>query len=253
MFYFFSKLLDFILQPSFWVFLLIVIAFFKKSKRKKFIGIALLVFFVFGNSHLYNFAMDALETEPLQQNEYLPNIEAALLLGGYGKFGHQRNSLEFNEASDRLNECLALYHSKKIKKIIVLSGASSSAFPEQKEAVLSRSYLLRCGVDSKDLIIDSSSLNTFQNAENAKKIIDESGMKGPFYLVTSAFHMRRAKSCFDSQKISTIPLATDYYSSKEAFDIEYHILPNTQTLVDWKIIFKEIIGYWVYDIKGYID
>ncbi len=197
--------------------------------------------------------MKGLEAKPIQKDAFASNADAVLLLGGYGRYGHQKKSLELNEAADRIAESLALYHSKKIKKIIVLSGASSSAFPEQKEANLSKSYLLKCGVKDKDILVDSSSLNTFQNAENAKQIIEKNNLKGPFYLITSAFHMRRAKACFDNQNINTIPLATDYYSTVETFDLEYHLLPNTQTLVDWKIIFKEIVGYWVYDLKGYID
>ena len=253
MFYFLSKLLDFLLLPSFWVFMLIILAFFRKAKRKKYLAYALLIFIVFGNQFIYNSLLSSLEAEPYDQQLFPEKYEAGILLGGYGKYGHKSKRMELGESADRLSQCLALYHSKKIKKIIVSSGAFSPEYPEKKEALITKDFLIKAGVKAKDVLVETESLNTYQNARYTKSIIAEANIEGPFLLITSSFHMRRAKACFDTQKIETICYPVDYHAEKRKFDLEFHILPNTQTLVNWKILLKEIVGYWVYDIKGYID
>lgn len=253
MFYFFSKLLDFFIQPSFWVFAFIILALIIKSRRKKFLIISLVIFFTFGNQALYNWAMSRLERPVFDSSLFPNNFEAAFLLGGFGSYNDVSNQLELNHSADRLSETIALYHSKKIRHIIVLSGAASKEFPEKNEALITVEFLKRSGIKSKDILYENTSLNTHQNAVNARTLTEKNNMKGPFLLITSAFHMRRAKDCFDAQGLQTISYPTDFRSSTENHDLTYLIIPSTETLLDWNIIIKEIIGYWVYDIRGYID
>ena len=252
MFYFFSKLLDFLLLPSFWVFLLIFIAFIRKKKRRRNIGLALLIFLIFGNSAIFNWAINSLEYEPFDESLYPSKFEAAILLGGYGWYGSTQDDIELNEAADRLNETLRLYRTGKIEKIIVLSGAAPKIFPDEKEGILTEKFLLDLGIPKDDIKIETESKNTYQNAMMAKKLLDNSDFNGPFLLVTSAFHMKRAHACFNSQGITTIPYPTDFRHQKVSKDIDYLLLPQTKNMVNWKIIIKEIIGYWVYDLRGYI-
>lgn len=252
MFYFFSKLLDFLLLPSFWVFILVFIAFIRKKKRKRNIGLALLIYFVFGNSALFNFAIQTLEYPPFEDQLYPSKFETAILLGGYGWYGSNQDDLELNEAADRLNEALRLYRKGKVDKIMVLSGAAPKLFPDKKEGELTERYLMDLGIPQDDLIVETESKNTHENAVMAKELIQTKGLKGPFLLVTSAFHMRRAQACFDAKGILSIPFPTDYRHQKVHKDLSYLILPHTKTMVNWSIVIKEIIGFWVYDLKGYI-
>ncbi|NND77597.1 MAG: YdcF family protein [Flavobacteriales bacterium] len=253
MFYFFSKLLDFLLQPSFWVILFIVLALILKNKRKKYLIVSLLIFFIFGNEAFYNWSMSKLENPPFDSSLFPNNFEAALLLGGYGSYNDTSDKIELNHSADRLNEALALYHSKRINKIVVLSGAASEEFPEKDEGKITVEYLRRSGVKDRDILVENTSLNTHQNAVNAKSLIETNKLKGPFLLITSAFHMRRAKDCFDTQGIQTISYPADFRSKTKNYDLSYLLIPKAETLLDWNIIIKEIIGYWVYDIRGYID
>ena len=252
MFYFFSKVLDFLLLPSFWVFLLLFIAFLRKKKRKRNIGIALLIYFVFGNSALYNWAVGSLEYPPFDNEIYPKNFETAILLGGYGWYGSNQDDIELNDAADRLNESLRLYRTGKVNNIMVLSGAAPKLFPQKTEGMLTQNFLLDLGIPDRDLYVENESRNTHENALKALELIESNNMKGPFLLVTSAFHMKRAHACFQSQGIATIPYPTDFRHQEVKKDLGYLFLPQTKNMVNWKFIIKEIVGYWVYDIKGYI-
>ncbi|MEM7161962.1 MAG: YdcF family protein [Bacteroidota bacterium] len=209
-----------------------------------------MIFLIFGNGFLFNSALHSLE----HNDQKMMNIsyEYGLLLGGYGEYAAQIKGLELNEGADRLHHALRLYKQRKIKKIIVLSGAYSDEYPSITEGKITVDFLKECGVPERDILLESKSRNTYENALYAKELLERENIKGQGLLISSAFHMRRANACFEAQGIQCTPYATDYRSKKENFSLETHILPSSKYLIEWRIIFKEIIGYWVYAIRGYI-
>ena len=71
-------------------------------------------------------------------------------------------------------------------------------------------------------------------------------------LVTSAFHMRRAKLMFEkyAPEIEVVPAATDYEALvrcgwKSGFSL-WDLIPNAEMMFQSSYMIKEIIGYWGY-------
>ncbi|MBI4734416.1 MAG: YdcF family protein, partial [Rubrobacteridae bacterium] len=69
--------------------------------------------------------------------------------------------------------------------------------------------LIALGIPEDDIIADSSSKTTEENAINTAKILKKNHLEKVF-LETSAFHMRRAVMCFRRAHVEIIPIPTDY-------------------------------------------
>ena len=73
-----------------------------------------------------------------------------------------------------------------------------------------------------------------------------------FVLITSAFHMTRAKGCFDKVGLKTVTFPVDYYSHEVKFDIPALIFPNADSISQWHKLIKEWIGITIYSLVGYL-
>ena len=91
---------------------------------------------------------------------------------------------------------------------ILLSGGQVYSDTGAEAKIASR-VLRSLGVDEKDIIVETKSINTTQNAKFSVEIMNERGLHRPL-LVTSAFHMRRAVINFEQQGVEVIPYPTDY-------------------------------------------
>ena len=91
---------------------------------------------------------------------------------------------------------------------ILLSGGQVYSDTGAEAKIASR-VLKSLGVDEKDIIVETRSINTTQNAKFSVEIMRERGLSRPL-LVTSAFHMRRAVLNFAQQGVEVIPYPTDF-------------------------------------------
>ncbi|MEI8072787.1 MAG: YdcF family protein [Candidatus Saccharibacteria bacterium] len=76
---------------------------------------------------------------------------------------------------------------------IIFSGAALDDGPSNATAM--REQALSAGIPSKDIEVDSDSQNTYQNALNTKKILENIGAHS-LILVTSPYHQKRANDTF---------------------------------------------------------
>jgi uncharacterized SAM-binding protein YcdF (DUF218 family) len=120
------------------------------------------------------------------------------------------------------------------------------------ESVLLKKYFVRIGIPAADILIDSVSDNTYENAVNTAKILNTEFAGGSYLLITSAFHMRRSLACFYKQGLYLHPYATNKLVGIRRWDISYLIIPSIESMGYWEKLTHEIVGYIVYDIKGYI-
>ena len=125
-------------------------------------------------------------------------------------------------------------------------------YTKVKESDLLRNQLLRMNIDSSDVIAESNSRNTYENAKFTSEIIKEQNFKGPFILVTSAFHMRRSLLCFKKAGVDVVPFAVGQHSGKIVLTPDKIILPSIEVLLDWNLLLHEWAGMITYKLMGYI-
>ena len=102
-----------------------------------------------------------------------------------------------------------------------------------------RQFAQDLGVHSRTMLLEERSRKTRQNAQFTAEILKAKGVRR-ILLVTSALHMRRAVSLFESQGLTVIPAATDHEARTHFTLIDW--LPDASALDGSARAMKEIIG-----------
>lgn len=256
MFFYLSQFLSFLALPLTIIIILIVLgALFinrKWGKRCLWAGIFLLWFF--SNQFIANQVMMAWEPEFKPFSE-VKNHEIGIVLTGVtnlSKTAYDRTF--FNKGADRITHALQLYREGKIKKILITGGQGLNPVNPQSEAEVLQRFLLMTGVPSADVMIEDQSKNTHENALFTKAFLTEKeiNLNQEFILITSAFHIKRSKACFDKVGLQTETFPTDYYSNDTKYDIPTLFFPDPYSIFIWHKLVKEWIGIVVYSAVGYI-
>lgn len=123
-----------------------------------------------------------------------------------------RGGMEMNQAADRFIEAARLARLYPESKILVSGGDGSFSGDYKGDADLSPAYFEAMGVDPARIIRETASRNTAENVGETRSIMDANNLS-ECLLITSAYHMARAKALFDAQGVATIPWPADYRSS----------------------------------------
>lgn len=250
MFFILSKLLYFLLIPFTWVMVLLVCIYFIKSANwKRRLTILTIVFaIIFSNPWLYKKANMAWQPKP-KEWQTGETYQVGILLTGMVQFDTHGQGF-FGNSSDRFIQTANLYHTGKIKKILVTGGSGSVLHAFPPEADYLRTMLVMNGIPEKDIISEPASRNTYENAIFSKKLIDSLQLQPPFLLITSAQHMRRSMAVFNKAGIAFSPNPCDYKVADEYFSVDGMLMPDAKLLNDWSHLLKEIIGLWTYQLTG---
>jgi uncharacterized SAM-binding protein YcdF (DUF218 family) len=255
MFFILSKILHFLIMPLTWIAGLLCYAIFtKKNQRKaKLMISATVLLFLFSNSFLFNEAINLWEVKATDQDslEHKP-YSAVIVLGGLSFWDHHLQRIQFNRSADRILQALDVYEKGIAKRLIISGGSGSLTKPDERESVFIKEYLKIIGYRDEEIIIESASRNTYENALYTAKILDSLNLKGPYLLVTSGYHMRRSLACFRKQGIQVEPYSADRSAGERKFYPDNLFLPNASTLMAWDMLFHEWIGYITYKAAGYI-
>lgn len=253
MFFFFSKLLAFLLTPIVWIFILLVWSLLTKDsgkkKRLRIAAVAVLLFF--SNRFICDRTMHVWEinvTPPPKAGSY----DAIIVLGGISSWDDQYNRIQFSRANDRLMQALALWKAGVAPKIIFTGGSGSVRHPEHLEGKFVLGYLRSLGIPDSALVFEWQSHNTHENATMTKPLLQKYAPGGKYLLVTSAFHMRRSLGCFEKEGIHVTPYSTDRYSGPMKWDLDYLFIPDSEPLNDWEVLFHEWVGCITYKLAGYM-
>lgn len=191
----------------------------------------------------------------------LPHAGAIVILGGgTDPVEYPRTSVEVNGAGDRVLYGAHLYQQGLADHILLTGGRiswlGSGPTPAEEMAML----LERLGVPEDALWLENRSRNTYENAVNSRKILDEKGIR-KILLVTSALHMPRSVALFQSQGLEVIPAPTDYsvtfgdWERLKGASLPVQILdlvPSAENLSSVTAALKEYIGMLFYRLQGVI-
>jgi uncharacterized SAM-binding protein YcdF (DUF218 family) len=253
MFFVLSKLLQYFLMPIIWVVILLLLAIFLKSARWRRMSLvtATVLLLVFSNPFLANVTMRAWELEavPLEQ---VGNYDVAIILTGVTQaIGFAEDRVHTNKGADRFLHPLKLYRMGKVDKFLITGGVGTVAMDRRPEAEMLQELLLLAGVPQEDILIETRSDNTYQNAIFTGDVLQNHPEFERRLLVTSAFHMRRSKACFDKAGITTDIFPTDFYTTTLRYTPDELLIPNPDAFRLWHRIIHEITGYLIYKVVGY--
>ncbi len=255
MFFFLSKALHILTEPIFWIlFLWSIYAWKKKSKwRKKLLLSAVVISFLFTNTLVFKEVARLWEVHGVDANS-IENYDVAIVLGGMFEYNNDLKTLSARRGADRLYQALRLYHRGKVKKLLI---SGSNGFVSDRgldEAKQIRDELVIWGIPREDILIDSLSKNTWENASNTFEILQRNGLTDKrLLIITSGTHMRRSLGCFEKLGLRVDSYSTDLFTGpKRSYHWDEYIIPSLSTADDWSILTHEIAGYLVYKIMGYL-
>ena len=259
MFFILSKLLLFLLNPLVWILFFILLAkFLKKIKwKKRSLTISILLFLFFSNGYISKHAIYFWEAKTISVKDIEQPYDIGILLSGYAKnmnyLLEEDHFFQLGGGANRLTQTIELYKLGKIKKILISGGMAYILEKGVPESENTKRFLIRLGIPEADILIETKSRNTYENALYSKAFLATNGIEKNqrLLLITSAFHIFRAEKCFKKVGLKVTPFSVDYYTDSLAFHPEYFI-PSTSAIDNWQLLIKEWVGIVVYRMRGYL-
>jgi uncharacterized SAM-binding protein YcdF (DUF218 family) len=253
MFFVLSKVLQYFLMPILWVVAMLLLALFLKSAKARRVCLiaATVLLLVFSNPFLANVTMRAWEYESVPVEEVEDYDVAIILTGVTSMRALTPDRIHTNKGADRFLHPLQLYRMGKVGKFLITGGTGTVVMDRKPEALMLKEILLQAGVPEEDIVIEDRSMNTYQNAIFTAELLKIHPQFERKLLVTSAFHMRRAKACFDKAGVQTDTFPADFYSSENRYTPDEMFIPSARSFDLWHRIIHEITGYVVYKVMGY--
>ena len=183
-----------------------------------------------------------------QAVENLAEADVILVFGGVMQPVTEKHPYpNIGAASDRVWHAARLYHAGKAPKIILSGGHNDWQIDIATQAEAMREFLMALGVPSESIILEMQSRNTYENAYYCAQIMQMTGMNSAI-LVTSVLHMPRFLAVLQTQNVDALPAATDF----EVYERYPRWIPNAGALSRSTQALHELIGFWVYDWRGWI-
>lgn len=257
MFFYLSKVFWFFIQPlNLTIFLLLagLVAAMIGRRRLAVTG-SVLAFLILGLSAWTS--LGAMMLNPLEERFARPplpeKVDGIVVLGGgfEGAINLVRGGYELNSGGDRMVETAILARRFPTAKVVVSGGTGELFLEGEGDAATAPRLLTALGVTADRLILENKSRNTYENAVFTKELVTPKPGES-WLLVTSAFHMPRAKALFDKAGFATIPWPVDYRTTgREGIGL-FRDNPADSLQVTTMAI-REWIGLFAYWISGRID
>ena len=151
---------------------------------------------------------------------------------------------EFSEAVDRIFAGINLLKMGKAQKIILTRGKLPWSKGDSEGDYLAE-FVQSQGIDPNRILLTEIVQNTNDEAKAISRMLPKNS---EVILVTSAFHMPRAKKVFQNQNLKIIPYAVDFRSSAKDIDV-LDFLPQANAFKDSSFYFREIIGRLYYSLR----
>ena len=262
MFYFLSKTAGYFLTPAGWLLASLVGALLFPRQRRRLLIVSLGLFWLLGNRFVVNELARIWEVDG--QTALAPRtptdttFRVAVLLTG-GTTNTQLAVLPARpmlaREADRLGQALFLYKSGRVQKILISGGGTDLFFMNAEalhEGQQGMRFLHLAGVPVRDLLWETRSRNTHENARFSARILRQKFHTNRCVLVTSAFHLRRATACFAKAGVQATPFPAAYIQTPRTVAPGDWLVPREDAFVDAMHLVKEMIGYVTYTLTGYI-
>jgi uncharacterized SAM-binding protein YcdF (DUF218 family) len=250
-----AKFLAFLTQPLAWVAVLMgltVLAVRLRPRVAQRLGVAAVLLLVaLGWEPLPDALLRHLERQypPVAAQADLTRYAGVIVLGGALEPAYTwsvPNQSALGDAAERVTEVLPLLKRQPGLRLLFTGGEGELFANDLTEAERARRFFTAQGVPDSQLILESASRTTFENAVFSKALpgVD---VARPWLLVTSAWHMPRAMAAFKRAGWNVTAYPVDFRAGAAT--------PWTQYSMDggvkkWRIGLHEVIGLAIYRLTG---
>ena len=179
-----------------------------------------------------------------------PTEATAIVVLGGGIVPAPREGLTTRLADGSLWRCHRteeLYHAGPSCLIFVIGGNPDGTRGEDVSRVMA-GVLEQLGVAKGDMVVESESRNTRENAKAAASLLRADNVTKSL-LVTSALHLPRATRLFRQQGVEVIPVGCDYHTDEFEWDA-FSFLPSTRAVEANTAATREWLSTLVMIVRG---
>ena len=239
-----NKLLPFFLSPFFLLVAIAALAIWMRRRGVAFASLAML--WLLSLPVVSDSLWRSIEQHALRPSiTNAPTAQAIVVLGGmtWDIRGEQGMETEWNENADRFWAGLDLFKAGKAPRLFLMAGRLPWEKNQKTEGHWLKEKAIELGVPADKIWLSPEVQNTFQEAQAVAKELPS----GRILLVTSAFHMPRARAVFEAQGLSV-----------SAFPVDFRVVENETTVLDFlpdpgalaitSSAMRELLGrayYWV--------
>ena len=241
-----NKLLPLLLAPLFFLVVLAVLALW--FRRRGLAITSLVVLWLCSLPVVADTLWRAIEQHALRPAvATAPAAQAVVVLGGmtWDIRGEQGMETEWNENADRFWAGLDLYKAGKAPRLFLMAGRLPWEKNQKTEGHWLKEKAVELGVPAENIWLSPEVQNTFQEAQAVAKELPG----GTILLVTSAFHMPRARALFEAQGLSVLPFPVDFRVVENETTL-LDFLPNPGALETTTSAMRELLGRAYYWLRG---
>jgi len=240
-----NKLLPIFASPLGLISFLIILGIL--TKRTVYIVTALLLLWLTSLPIVSNSLMGILERNyEVQTLDNLEEHDTVVVLSGMVRTIKNNDEIhyEFSEAVDRILAGVRLVKSGKANRMILTRGQLPWSLGVPEGEFLSNLAEMN-GVEAAKITLTRVVQNTDDEAKAIAELITS---KEKLILVTSAFHMPRARKVFENQNILVTEFPVDFLSGASKLGI-LDFLPNASAFKNSSFFVREMIGRAYYSLK----
>lgn len=251
-----SKLLAVLIEPLFWVLLLLLTGVLLGGRRARMgrtlSALALLALLLSGWTSGPEALLRALESRYERPPEQaLQHFAGIVVLGGAlssPELWEAHPQVGLNDQAERMTEAVALMRSHPNLRLLFTGGNAKISGEGVSEAQRAKVFFEAMGVDPARVGYESASRNSYENALLTASMpgVDKTQ---PWLLLTSAFHLPRAMGVFTHAGWNVSPWPVDYRTTAHDswFDFSLHYGPAM-----WQLALHEWLGYAAYRMAGWL-
>jgi uncharacterized SAM-binding protein YcdF (DUF218 family) len=219
------------------------------KNKKKLIYIAIGVLYILSTPIFSNNFFKLVEgSEYRKPISSIDSVDAIVVLSGMLGINEVGDTtyIEWGDP-DRFFGGIALYKAGKAQKLVFTGGKMPWDKAKKTEGDVLKEYAISNGIPSEKIFVTKDVENTADEAVAVKELISPSKR---IILVTSAFHMYRAKKLFEKEGFEVIAYKVDYKAGGKRKITLMDFLPSAGNLGMTESGMREIIGRLFYLVKN---
>ena len=236
MYFYISKVLAPLLNPTNFIFFILIILFvtYLKNKKKFFLNLLFINLFILISISflpLGNLGLKLLEKNYFNQKEF-KNIKNIIVLSG---------------SEHRVTASIRLANKFNNSEIFFVGGNGYLIKNDKNDELIKAKQLYKdLNFDLRRVNFVGNSRNTIENFNEIKKL---KLINSETILITSAYHMKRSMMIAKKQNLHFHTYASDFeYVSRESFLNKYQAFNLAKNLGQFDLFFREVIGIIAFKI-----
>lgn len=251
----FSKIVAWITQPLFWVLLVLISAWVLARRRpalaRPALGWSAVLVALIGWMPLPELLIRTLEAPyaEISPETDISGYAGIVVLGGGTARGHLQADYRHpltNDAGERLSVSAALALKNPGTTVIYTGGEGDPHGGGPSEAERARGFYDSLGVPDGQVRYESVSRNTYENAVLTAEL-PGINPQNRWLLLTSAWHMQRAKATFEKAGWNVTAYPVDFRAESSPRWTRYSMQAGVS---DWQMVLNEYVGWVAYRLTG---